>query len=139
MFLYNNFSSLLRKSPFTSANEKETRLWRCVLHLSISTFSISLLVYPVSLPFQYVVAMYTKASNTSKLRWSKDFVKPQIGPTFHLLHVTSFDSQFDPRKYRLYWTNPPPIKSGSLFELESTLRFYREKHFSFPPHIECIP
>jgi len=47
-----------------SANKKEIpdfrkleMRWRA-LHLSISTFSISLLVRPVSLPFRYVVAVY---------------------------------------------------------------------------------
>lgn len=66
--------------------------------------------------------MYTKASNTNKLWWSKDFVKPQIGPTFHLLYVTSFDSQFDPRKYRLYCKSPS-------HKIRITVRAW--KHFAF--------
>lgn len=43
-----------------------------------------------------------KTSNTSRLRRSKDFVKPQIGLTFHPLYVTLVDSQFNARKYRIY-------------------------------------
>lgn len=96
-------------SPTTSINlpRRRERISDCTdstrvdvaLHPSISTFPISLLVYPVGLPFRHVVAVYTKAE---PLRRGKDFVKPQIGPTFHPLYVTSLDSQFDPRKYRLY-------------------------------------
>lgn len=43
-----------------------------------------------------------KTSSTSRLRRCKDFVKPQIGLTFHPLYVTLVDSQFNARKYRIY-------------------------------------